>query len=262
MDTSQRIAGTAHAQGEIWGIRARDWADVQEGVSRPLYESVLRKTGIGAGTRVLDVGCGAGLFCALAAARGARVTGIDAAAAFIDISKERVPQGEFRVGEMEVLPYEDKMFDVVTGFNSFQFAAKPVNALREARRVAKPGAAVVTATWGKPESCEASAFLAALRPLLPPPPPGAPGPFALSADGALEALVEQAGLTPKSVAGVDCPFEYPDLETLLRGFSRPDRLSRPSRSRGRRRCGMPLRRPWRHSDCHQEDTGWRTRSGF
>jgi ubiquinone/menaquinone biosynthesis C-methylase UbiE len=216
--TSQRIAGSATVQGELWGVRARDWAEAQEGFSRPLYEAVLRTTGIGNGALVLDVGCGAGLFCVLAAERGARVAGFDATAAFIAIAKERVPEGDFRVGEMEALPYEDNMFDVVTGFNSFQFAANPVNALREARRVAKPGAAVVTATWAKPELCEAAAFLAALRPLLPPPPPGAPGPFALSANGALEALVEQAGLTPKSVEGVDCPFEYPDLETTLRGF--------------------------------------------
>jgi ubiquinone/menaquinone biosynthesis C-methylase UbiE len=216
--TGQLIGGSATVQGELWGTRARDWAETQEGVARPLFESVLRKTGIGKGARVLDVGCGAGLFCVLAAERGALVTGIDAAAEFIAIAKERVPQGDFRVGEMEVLPYEDKTFDVVTGFNSFQFAANPVNALREARRVAKPGAAVVTATWGKPERCEASAFLAALRPLLPPPPPGAPGPFALSADGALEALVEQAGLTARSVEEVECPFEYRDLESALRGF--------------------------------------------
>ena len=217
META-RIAGTAKAQGELWGIRPRDWAEAQESFSRPLYETVLRRTEIGAGTRVLDVGCGAGLFCVLAAKRGARVAGIDATAPFIAIASERVPQGDFRTGEMEVLPYENKTFEVVTGFNSFQFAANPVNALKEARRVAKPGCAVVTATWGKPELCEAAAFLAALRPLLPPPPPGAPGPFALSPDGALEALVEQAGLAPKSVVDVDCPFEYPDLETLLRGF--------------------------------------------
>jgi|SRR5579864_427907 len=216
--TNQRMAGTATTQAALWAVRALDWAEAQEGFSRPLYEAVLRTTGIGDGTCVLDVGCGAGLFCVMGAERGARVAGIDATAPFIAIAKERVPQGEFRVAEMEVLPYEDKMFDVVTGFNSFQFAANPVNALKEARRVAKPGGAVVIATWGKPESCEASAFLAALRPLLPPPTPGAPGPFALSADGALEVLVEQAGLTPESVAEAECPFEYPDLETLLRGF--------------------------------------------
>ena len=217
METLQ-TAGTAKVQGELWSVRARDWAEAQEGFSRPLYEAVLRTTGIANGTRVLDVGCGAGLFCVLAAGRGARVSGIDATPAFIDIARGRVPHGDFQTGEMEALPYEDNTFDAVTGFNSFQFASNPVNALKDARRVAKAGAEVVIATWGRPELCEAAAFLAALRALLPPPRPGTPGPFALSADGALEALVGQAGLTPMCAAEVDCPFEYANLDVLLRGF--------------------------------------------
>jgi hypothetical protein len=72
----------------------------------------------------------------------------------------------------------------VTGFNAFQYA-DPVGALREARRV---GAVVGIMTWGAPEHCEAVVLLKALGSLMPPPPPGAAGPFALSAPGALEAI--------------------------------------------------------------------------
>jgi len=216
--TRQHVMGSAAVQGELWGTRARDWAEAQEGVSRPLFESVLRKTGIGNGTRLLDVGCGAGLFCLLAAGRGALVTGTDAASAVIAMAKKRVPRGDFRVGEMEVLPDADQTYDVVTGLNAFQFAADPVNALREARRVAKPAGQVVIATWGKPELSEAATYLTALRSLSPPSPRGAPGPFALAADGALETLVERAGLTPNGVEEVECPLEYPDLKTALRGL--------------------------------------------
>jgi SAM-dependent methyltransferase len=154
----------------------------------------------------------------MAAQRGARVAGIDAAAALITIAQERVPGGDFRAGEMEALPYADNTFDVITGFNSFQYAANPMNALHEARRVGRPGAQVVMTTWGRPEDCETAAYLAALRPLASPAPPGAPGPFSLSAAGALEALVARAGLTPTDAADVDCPFVYPDLETALRGL--------------------------------------------
>jgi SAM-dependent methyltransferase len=171
-----------------------------------------------AGTSVLDIGCGAGLFCALASERGARIWGLDASDALVAIARGRVPHGEFQVGEMEALPYREQTFDVVTGFNSFQFAVNPVTALAEARRVARPGAPVVIATWGKPEHSEAAEYLAALRPLLPPAPPGAPGPFALSADGALAAFATGAGLAPQSVDEVECPLEYPDLETALRGL--------------------------------------------
>lgn len=209
--------GTAKAQGRIWGTRSRDWADVQEGVAIPLYKDVLRKTGIGAGGTVLDIGCGSGIFCEMAARLGAGVSGIDAAEPLIAIAKERVPGGDFRVGEMEVLPYADQAFDVVTGFSSFQFAASPVAAVREASRVSRTGD-VVIAVFGKPEESQSTAYITALGALLPPLPPGAPGPFALSADGALEALALQAGLTPRRVETVACPWDYPDEQTALRGL--------------------------------------------
>jgi SAM-dependent methyltransferase len=214
----EQPAGSAGVQGQLWGARARDWADVQEHVHRPMYEAALTRVRVGADTRLLDVGCGSGVFCGLAAARGASITGIDAAPGLIAIAKQRLPQADFRVGEMEALPYDDRAFDVVTGFNSFQFAATPANALREARRVARPGALIVITTWGKPERCETARYLEALRSLLPPPPPGAPGPFALSAEGALEALVAKANLAPEEVLDVACPYEYPEQETALRGM--------------------------------------------
>jgi hypothetical protein len=56
-----------------------------------------------------------------------------------------------------------------------------------------------------------------LRPLLPPAPPGAPGPFALSYPGALEALAERAGLTPTDDGYIEVAFEYPDETALLKG---------------------------------------------
>ncbi len=210
--------GSASTQGQLWGAQATNWAEIQEGVCRPLFEAALDHLAVRPGVALLDVGCGAGLAAKLAARRGARVAGIDAAAALIAIAKERVPEADFRIGEMESLPFAGASFDCVTGFNSFQYAADPVNALREARRVAKAGASVVIATWGQPADCEAAVYLSALRPLLPAPPPGAPGPFALSKEGALEALAEQAGLAPKTAAEVDCLWAYPNLETALRGL--------------------------------------------
>ena len=119
---------------------------------------------------------------------------------------------------MEALPYADESFDVVTGFNAFQYAASPVNALREARRVTKPGRPVVIATWGPYEDCESSGHLKALAALMPPPPPGAPGPFALSDEAKAKALVREAGLTPVAMADVDCPWAYPSLEIALRAM--------------------------------------------
>jgi SAM-dependent methyltransferase len=213
-----KAAGSGSVQGDLWGARARDWADFQEGTVLSLYEAVLERAALRKGTRLFDAGCGAGMFCLLAAARGAEVKGLDAAAALLDIARGRLPNAEFRLGDLEQLPYVDESFDVVTGFNSFQYAADPIVALQEVRRVAKRGAAVFIATWARPQDCEAAAYLAALASLAPPPPPGTPGPFALSEPGALERLAREGGLTARESAEVDCIWRYPDLDTALRGL--------------------------------------------
>jgi SAM-dependent methyltransferase len=114
-----------------------------------------------------DVGCGAGRFSRIAADRGAMISGLDATASFVEIARERVPEGDFRVGEMEDLPWADNSFDVVTGFNSFFIAADMVNALREARRVMRPGASVVMTVFGRPERCQSTTLFASLRQFMP-----------------------------------------------------------------------------------------------
>src|SRR5207244_13333556 len=107
-------------------------------------------------------------------------------------------------------------FDVVTGFNAFQYAARPAEALREAARVVEPDGRVLIAVWGHSEQCEAGAVLAALARLMPPPPPGAAGPWALSEPGALVELVPDAGLTPESGDEVRCVWRYSTLDGAVR----------------------------------------------
>ncbi len=204
--------------GRLWGAQARDWAQIQEGQFSAAYEAVLSALGVGPGTRLCDVGCGAGMAAQLAAARGADVSGLDAAAPLLAIARTRVPAGDFRLGDLEELPFPDVQFDLVTGFNSFQYASNPIAALAEARRVTRRSGRVVVMTWGTPQGMEAASIVAALKPLLPVPPPGAPGPFALSDESALRAFASSAGLKPVSVTDVPCEWRYPDLETALRGL--------------------------------------------
>jgi SAM-dependent methyltransferase len=119
---------------------------------------------------------------------------------------------------MEELPWPDDTFDVVTGFNSFQFAADPVNALREAKRVTAPGGRVAMVVWGRDEDCDTMVTVAAVVKLLPLSPPGAAAPAPLSSQGRVEALFDQAGLKLLTSDEVDCLFEFPDLETAVRGM--------------------------------------------
>lgn len=216
--TTDQNPRTAEVNSRLWGANARDWAEIQEGACRPVYLAVFDRLGLRSGTVYLDAGCGAGMAAQIAAERGARVSGLDAAENLLAIARTRVPSGDFHVGEIESLPFPDNTFDIVTGFNSFQFAGNPGIALAEAKRVAKPSASVVIMTWGNPEGMGAASLLAALRPLLPPPPPGTPGPFALSDEAALLGFATGAGLEPIEVFDVDSPWHYPDLATALRGL--------------------------------------------
>jgi SAM-dependent methyltransferase len=210
---------TSEAHGRLWGARARDWADFQEGTVRPVFEAVLERTRVGPGTRYLDAGCGSGMAAEMAAARGAEVSGVDAAEAMLAIARSRVPAGDFRRGDLEELPLAGETFDVVTGFNSLQYAGNPVAALREAGRVTKRGGAIVVMTFGDPEGMEVVALLTALKSLLPPPPPGAPGPFALSDGAVLRQFAVDAGLEPVEIFDVDSPWIYAGRDAAMRGLT-------------------------------------------
>lgn len=210
--------GTAQTQGELWGARARAWADLHEPAFEPLYRDALEAAKVRKGELMLDIGCGAGLALWVARELGARVSGLDAAPELIGIAQSRTPEADLRVGELEELPFEDGAFDVVTGFNSFQYAADRVCALREARRVMRADGRLVAAVWGEPERCEMTGYLKALGSLMPAPPPGAPGPWALSPPGALEELARQAELVSVVSGVMTCVFRFSDEASAVGGL--------------------------------------------
>ncbi|MFT6451672.1 MAG: SAM-dependent methyltransferase [Halocynthiibacter sp.] len=210
---------TSEANGRLWGARAQDWADVQEAVHRPLYEAVLAKTNVNSGTSYFDVGCGSGMAAQMARALGAEVSGLDAAADLLHIARTRTPSAKLHRGDLEKLPFADNTFDVVTGFNSFQYAGNLEGALWEARRVTKDDGWVAVVVWGRPDGMEAAEIVSALKPFMPAPPPGAPGPFALSNEDALHQFAINAGLNPAEIFDVECPFCYPNVSTAVRGQS-------------------------------------------
>ena len=210
--------GSATIQGDLWSVRAHDYAELMETHFRPLYESVLQRAELTGVVKSLDIGCGPGLAAQTFSQRISEVSGIDASPEFIAIARQRLPGQDLQVGEMESLPHADDSFDLVTGFNSFQYAASPANALSEARRVLRPGGTLVIATWGLPQDCEAAGHLKALGSLMPPPPPGAAGPFALSEEPKLKSLASDAGFEPIAIVDVPCPWTFPNLETALRGM--------------------------------------------
>lgn len=212
--------GSAERWGPLWGARPDDWA-LSEDQQIPTYEAALERVALKAGQRVLDVGCGAGAFLRLVAERGAEAFGLDASESLIELARARLPEADLRVGDMEALPYGDDSFDLVTGFTSFFFANDMVAALREAGRVAKPGAPVVIVVWGPYERRDLEAMMKIAHPYLPPRPPDAPPEPELWRPGVLEELATRAGLEPGEAFDITWAYEYPDSETLGRAMLAP-----------------------------------------
>jgi SAM-dependent methyltransferase len=98
-----------------------------------------------AGKVVLDAGCGPGLYAAELVARGARVVGFDLSPRMIELSRERVSQGDFRVHALgdRIDWLADGAVDLELCALALEHVDDRVAALRELRRVLAPGGALV-----------------------------------------------------------------------------------------------------------------------
>jgi ubiquinone/menaquinone biosynthesis C-methylase UbiE len=101
--------------------------------------ATLEALGLRAGERVVDVGCGPGYLCAEMAAAGARVTGVDPSPAMLALAERRGTGVELAAGDALSLPVEDATFDAAVSTQVYEYVADIAAALREARRVLRPG---------------------------------------------------------------------------------------------------------------------------
>jgi SAM-dependent methyltransferase len=185
---------------------------------RPLFLATLDALEPLTGKNYLDAGCGSGQAAAEAARRGAVVFGLDASEPLLEVARARTPDGEFRVGEIQELPYADASFDVVTATNAIQYAVDPAAAVAELARVTRSGGRVGIGIWGDPARCETEGLFARLRALAPPP-PGAPAPLACSDAGVVEELLVKAGLQVVDGDEVPVPIAFDSLDDAWRAHS-------------------------------------------
>ncbi len=132
--------------GRGWGARATEWAYLFEPYALAANDLVFDRLGVGAGTRHLDVACGSGFAANIAHRRGATVSGLDASEDLIDIARARTPDGDFRVGDMFALPYDNGAFDTVTSFNGIWNGCD--DALDQARAVLTDDGLLGLTYWG------------------------------------------------------------------------------------------------------------------
>jgi SAM-dependent methyltransferase len=114
-------------------------------------EVFIRRLGVIRGTRLLDVGCGAGQLALIAARSGVQATGCDIATNWIEKARARAAaEGlavTFEEGDAEALPYADAQFDLVTSMVGAMFAPRPELVAAELTRVCRPGGRIAMANW-------------------------------------------------------------------------------------------------------------------
>lgn len=153
--------------------------------------AVLDALALSPADRLLEVGCGGGLLLRDALTTGAAAVGVDHSAEMVDLTRERAPGADVRLGEAERLPFEDASFTALAMSIVFLFLPDPVAALGECRRVLEPGGRLALYTTAP-----------SLRGT-----PAAPEPLAAHAhfyeDDELAALARRAGLSEVAVTDDD-----------------------------------------------------------
>lgn len=188
----------------------------------PLHEAVYERIEVGAGTRLLGLGCGSGLALLMAASRGAAVTGVDSSSPErVALARERLlPQAwgtraraDTRIVEgspSDLVDVGAPPYTLVTAFEPIGCVAGDSEGLGELLSAATPlaerGAPVVLVGWGPPERCATSAVLR-----------GVGGRHVPRRDD-LEEVGQRAGLRPDGSGRVACPFGYADVESAVRGL--------------------------------------------
>ena len=208
-----------------WDEAARGWgrqADRLQAAARPISEWMVEHAEPAPGLRVLELAAGPG-DTGFMAARLIKPDGLlissDASAVMLDVARDRAEeQGidnvEFKQLQLEWIDLPTADVDLVLCRWGVMLTVDPAAALRECRRVLRPGGRLVLAVWDLAETNPwATISQRALVDLghVEGPPAGGPGMFALAAPGALERLLEDAGFLDIEVEAVPISREYENV---------------------------------------------------
>ena len=201
-----------------WGEVAHNYHDSFGRLTTQAVEPMLDASGVGEGTRLLDVATGPGYVAAAAVRRGARALGIDFSSSMVAEARRLHPAVEFREGDAEALPFERDTFDVVTIPFGLLHLARPDTALAEALRVLGPGGRVAFTVWDAPE--RAATFGIVLRAVeargdLEVPIPSGPSFFRFSDAEECRRALAEAGFAAPSVRTLPLSWRVPSADALL-----------------------------------------------
>jgi ubiquinone/menaquinone biosynthesis C-methylase UbiE len=101
------------------------------------------------GGKLLDIGCGTGLFVERYIEAGGSAIGIDISRKMIEKARRRCTECDYTLGTGEKIPFYDNSFDAVSSLLVFSYIKDPEMMLNEAYRVLKPGGKIAICTLGK-----------------------------------------------------------------------------------------------------------------
>src|SRR5262245_40513293 len=200
-----------------WGRHAAAFAYLFENLHWREYQHLLDQTGVAPGTRYLDIACGSGLAVRLACERGATASGLDASRRLTAIAAARSPVATIKVGDMGHLPFETASFDVATSFRGIW--GNGLEALREARRVVRPGGKVGVSFWGNQRRMEAYPLFAVLGQTSQPEREQTSAMVAIGRPSVAEQLMTEAGLQPGTRTSLRLYWEFPDIDVAARALA-------------------------------------------
>ena len=255
-----------------WDAIAGEYDALWSEYTSQAVDPLLDAADVRSGMRVLDIGTGSGHAAAQAAARGAEATGIDVAAAMVEIATRNHPEPTFVQASATQLPFPDASFDAVVGNIVIQHIGEPERAASESARVLTPQGRISLSTWDGPEH---SPFFAVLLGAvgdaeIPPPTEVPPGPsFVQFADpSAFSALLEGAGFTEVTVGSAEVSFPIRSANEMVRalaeGTVRTGALVRAADDAQLRRVHESLAarlEPWRRGDSYVVPASVRIASG-
>ena len=193
--------------------------------SRQLAPPFVRWARLPAGGSVLDVGCGTGSLSAALAAAGMRhVLGIDRSPGYVAHATAAVGNGSgvvaFQVGDAMALPGRAGEFDAVVSSLVLNFVPDPAVAVREMRRVVRPGGVVTVCVWDYAGRMELARRFwdAAIALDLPGARERDEGRFPVCRPENLRRLFEDAGLEAVEVEGIEMPMVFRDFDDYWTPF--------------------------------------------
>ena len=188
--------------------------------SQPLAPKFARYSGVAAGDRVLDVGCGPGaLTSVLVQTLGpGRVAAIDPSQPFVDAMGQRHPDVDVKLASAEAIPFPDEVFDRALAQLVVHFMSDPVAGAREMGRVTRPGGTVAACVWDHAgRSGPLTAFWDAAHEMddFVHDEAGMPG----ASEGSLASIFRDAGLIGVEDSSLDVQVGFTDFEEWWQPFT-------------------------------------------